>query len=216
MDAAAVAQIASAVFTALAALAALLTVRLARDEMRVARDSLEAETQPIVTDVPRGLFTEEIEWHNLDGTISMKRQDRAEVSVGTSGPEPISSVSVPVRNVGNGPARVGEVTFVSVRGESASGWVGHPVLPSGELTHVGLSAGPNDPGSSVAESIGMAYEDFAVVIDYADASGNPRETVRLHIANGEHPRVTDRRWDGRASDSSSDQPSGPAQRASRS
>src|SRR5215212_9981353 len=83
------AQIASAGFTALAALAALLTVRQARHETRVARDALEAETQPIVTHVPRGLFTQEVEWHNPDGIISMKRRDRSELSVGMFGPEPI-------------------------------------------------------------------------------------------------------------------------------
>jgi hypothetical protein len=197
MDAADVAQIASAAFTALAALAALLTVRQARHETRIAREALEAETQPLITDVPRGLFTEEIEWHNSDGATSMKRRDRSELSVGTSGPEPISSVSVPVRNVGNGPARMGDVTFVSSGGEPARGSVANPVLPPGELTHVGLAAGPDDAGVAVAESIAMAYEDFGVVIAYADASGHPREAVRLQITNGQHPRVTDRRWDSR-------------------
>lgn len=200
MDAADVAQMTSAAFTALAALAALLTVRQARHETRIAREALEAETQPLITDVPRGLFTEEIEWHNSDDTISMKRQDHSELSIGTFGPEPISSVSVPVRNVGNGPARMGDVTFVSSGGDSATGWVANPVLPPGELTQVGLSAGPDDAGVAAAESIAMAYEDFAVVIAYADASGHPREAVRLQITNGQHPRVTDRRWDSRATD----------------
>jgi hypothetical protein len=36
------------------------------------------------------------------------------------------------------------------------GWVASPVLPPGELTHVGLSAGPDDADVAVAESIAMA------------------------------------------------------------
>jgi hypothetical protein len=200
MEAGEIAQISSAVFTALAALAALLTVRHARQERQIARDALEAETQPLIADVPRGLFTEEVEWHEVDGSISMKRRDRSELSVGTFGPEPVSSVRLPVRNVGNGPARIRGVAFLSPGSGLANGWVVNPVLPPGELTHVGLSAGPNDAGVTVAESIAMAYEDFAVVIAYADASGLPREAVRLEVANGQHPHVTDRRWADTASD----------------
>lgn len=73
-------------FTAFAALAALLTVRQGRHETLIAREALEAETQPLLTDVPRGVFTEEREWHNQDGTISMRRHDRSEVDVGSTTP----------------------------------------------------------------------------------------------------------------------------------
>jgi hypothetical protein len=46
----------------------------------------------------------------------------------------------------------------------------------------------------MAESIGMEYQDFAVIIDYADASDRPRGAVRFDIANGQYPHVTARRW----------------------
>jgi hypothetical protein len=200
MDAADVAQIGSAVFTALAALAALLTVRQARHETQISRAALDADTQPLVTDVPRGVFVEEVEWQNLNDSVSLKRQDRSAVSVGTAGPEPSSGATVPVRNVGNGPARITDVTFISHQGDAATGWAANPVLPPGEMTTVGLWAAVGDAGVAVAASIGEAYEDFAVVVAYADAAGHPREAVRLDIANGQHPHITRRRWAQRPSE----------------
>lgn len=200
MDGANIAQTAGAAFTALAALAALLTVRQGRHETRIARAALEAETQPLLTDVPRGIFTEETEWREADGTTTTKRFDRSELSVGASGPELVASVSVPVRNVGNGPARLGDIVIIAADGATAPGWVAHPVLPPGEMTHVGFSAEPDDPDWGVAESVAMAYEDFDLVVAYADASGHPREAVRFHIKNGQHPHVAGRRWAKRASE----------------
>ena len=199
MDAANIAQLASAGFTALAALAALLTVRQSRHETRIASDALEAETQPLITDVPRGLFVEESEWRSPDGTTSIRRRDRSAVSVGVynSGgsdePDPVCVVSIPVRNVGNGPARIQRATFVC-NGCSALGTVGNPVLPSGEMTLVGLDALPDDPDVGVAEDMAMMLENFEVVVEYADAGGRPREAVSLTVSSGEHPHVSDRRW----------------------
>lgn len=60
-----IAELASAVFTAVTAATALVTVRNARSENRIARDALEAQTQPLLTDLPRGLIREEIDWHEL-------------------------------------------------------------------------------------------------------------------------------------------------------
>lgn len=199
MDAADVAQIASAVFTALAALAALLTVRQARHETRISHDALEAETQPLITDVPRGIFIDEVDWHEVDGTMTRKRRDRSELDVGVYGgsepePEPVSVVSVPVRNVGNGPARITDVTFETATGTKAPGSIDNPVLPPGEMTRASIAAGPSDPDVGVAEALAMEYQDFALVVAYGDASGHPREVVRLQVTNGQHPRITTRSW----------------------
>jgi hypothetical protein len=112
MSGADVAQVASTGFAAVSAVAALFTVRHVRSESRVARDAFEAETQPLLTDVPRGVMKEEIDWHEVSGEMSRRLVDRSEISVGTMGPEPIAFASVPVRNVGNGCARIGAVTFV--------------------------------------------------------------------------------------------------------
>ena len=78
-------QAASTGLEAITALAALFTVRHARSESRLARDAFEAQTQPLLTDVPRGLFREEIDWHEASGEMTRRIVDRAEISVGTSG-----------------------------------------------------------------------------------------------------------------------------------
>lgn len=99
------AQVVSTGFAAASACAALWAVWLSRSQSRVAREAFEADTQPLVTDVPRGLFLEETDWHEVSGEITRRVQDKSEISVGTfegAPGEPVASVSVPVRNVGNG------------------------------------------------------------------------------------------------------------------
>ncbi len=68
------------------------------------------------------------------------------------------------------------------------------------MTTVQLWAGAGEPGIAAAASIGETYANFAVVVSYADASGRPREAVRLDVANGQHPHVSGRRWAKRQSD----------------
>jgi hypothetical protein len=188
------AQVASTAFAAASAFAALTTVWLARSQSRVARESFEAQTQPLLTDAPRGLFLEEIDWHEASGEITRRIKDKATISVGTAGPEPIAFASVPVRNVGNGCARISAVAFLLPDGTMAAGRIDNPVVPTGELTHARLDAGPEDDGALVAESIGMAYHDFTVILEYADAGSRPRGAVRIDVANGQYPHVTARRW----------------------
>jgi len=189
-----IAELAGTAFTAVTAATALITVRSARSENRIAGDALEAQTQPLLTDLPRGLIREEIDWHEASGETSRRLVDRAEISVGTSGPEPVSGASVPIRNVGNGCARILDVTFVLPDRSEARGSVSNPVLPPNEWTRVQMYRAPDEEGSTIAEEIGMAYSDFNVVIRYADASGRPRETVRLEITNGQYPYVSERSW----------------------
>ena len=90
----------------------MLTVRHIRVESRIARDAFEAETEPLLADVPRGVMKEEINWHEASGEMPRRLVDKSEIDVGTMGSEPIAFVSVPVRNVGNGCARVRTVTAV--------------------------------------------------------------------------------------------------------
>lgn len=194
MNAADVAQLASAAFTAVTASAALITVRQARADRQIALDAYQAETQPLITDLPYGLVREEIDWHEASGKLSKRTIDKAEISVGVAGPEPIAGATVPIRNVGNGAARITSVAFGLADGSEAFGDVRNPVLPANELTHASFRRGPTDEDVALAESIGMEYQNFSVIISYADASSRPREAVRLDIVNGERPHVSDRRW----------------------
>lgn len=189
-----IAQVASTAFAAVSACAALGTVWLSRSQSRVAREAFEADTQPLLTDAPRGRFLEEIDWHEASGETTRRMKDKAQIGVGTAGSEPIAFASVPVRNVGNGCARVGAVTFLLEDGSSASGRMDNPVLPSGELTYARLDAAPEDVGVAIAAAIAIEYQDFAVLLDYADAASRPSGAVRLDVANGRYPHITQRRW----------------------
>jgi len=191
------AQVVSTGFAAVSACAALGTVWLSRSQSRVAREAFDADTQPLLTDVPRGVYLEQADWHEASGEITQRTHDKAEIDVGVFGNargEPIASGTVPVRNVGNGCARIGVVTFLLADYSQAAGCVDNPVLPSGEMTYVRLQASPEDDGVRVAESIAMEYRDFAVVLDYADAASRPTGAVRLDVANGQYPRITGRHW----------------------
>lgn len=194
MTGASSAQVASTAFAAASAFAALTTVWLSRSQSRIAREALEADTQPLLTDAPRGLFLEEIDWHEASGKMTRRIEDRATIKVGNVGPEPVGFASVPIRNVGNGCARINTVVFRLADGREAGGRVDNPVLPAKELTHARIDAGPDDDGADVAESIGLEYQDFAVLLNYADVGGRLRGALRIDIANGQYPHVTVRRW----------------------
>jgi hypothetical protein len=187
VDAGAVAQIGSAVFTAITATAALLAIRQAKQQTRTNREALETETQPLITDVPRGLRQEA---RGLDARTRQPTgwEDAGQIHIGTSGAEPLCSASVPVRNVGNGTARIDTITFKAYDGE-APGSVNSPVVPPGEITRVNLACLPGEAGSLAAESIALELRDFSIVIDYSDASGRHRGSLRLDVANGQYPYV---------------------------
>lgn len=126
--------------------------------------------------------------------MTKRMVDRAEISVGSAGPEPVAGATVPIRNVGNGAARITSVTFRLADGSEALGDVRNPVVPPNEITFASFWRDTGEDDGAMAEAIGMVYENFDVIICYADASGRPRETVRLAIVNGEHPRVAEREW----------------------
>jgi hypothetical protein len=192
MDAGSTAQIASAIFTAITATAALLAIRQAKQQTLTGREALETQTQPLLTDVPRGRLQEPRGLDvRLGGPTSLK--DAGEIQIGTSGPEPICSASVPIRNVGNGTARIDMITFETYDGH-APGSANSPVIPSGEISRVYLHRLPNDTSSLAAESIAIELRDFSVRIDYSDASGRHRGRLQLDIANGQYPYVRDRAW----------------------
>jgi hypothetical protein len=192
MNAGGIAELFSAAFTAATASAALLAIRQAKQQTQTAREALEAQTQPLLTDVPRGRLQVPRSLDPDSGQPSALR-DAGKIDIGTSGPEPLCSASVPIRNVGNGTARIDAITFKTYDGE-APGTIGSPVIPPGELGRVSLQCLPHDDGSLAAESIAIELQDFSILIDYSDASGRPRESLQLDIANGQYPHVCDRKW----------------------
>lgn len=149
---------------------------IARQQNETARDALEAQTQPLLTEVPRGRSRSPT-WYDDETGKPRHWRDDAEIMVGAGGgPEVYATAYVPVWNVGNGAARIQEVTF-RTSGEEAHGRAENPILPPGEVTRVLIAAAEDDAGFRVAASIGMEYENFSVQVSYADASGRPRGTL---------------------------------------
>ncbi len=133
-DWAEVAQVASAGFTAIAAGAALRTVRHAQSQSESALDAVEAQTQPLIAPVPWGLY------RKAEYARGVEDRDPAEISVGVySTPDGQGELGawVPIRNVGNGAARLRHARFV-VGSEALVGEPENLVLPSNELTRVGF------------------------------------------------------------------------------
>jgi hypothetical protein len=120
-------------------------------------------------------------------------RDAGEINIGTSGPEPLCSASVPIRNVGNGTARIDAITFKTYDGD-APGSIGSPLIPPGEIGRASLDSLPHEDGILAAESIAIELRDFSILIDYSDSSGRPRGSLRLDVANGQYPHVRDRKW----------------------
>jgi hypothetical protein len=192
MDAGSVSQVASAIFTASTATVAFLAMFQAKQQTQMAREALETQTQPLLADVPRGRLQEPVRVDARPGE-STSVKDAGEIRVSASGDEPLCSVSVPIRNVGNGTARVNAITFMTPDGD-IQGSVDSPVIPPREISRAHLDSLPTDLGSLAAESIAIERQNFSVLIDYSDASGRRRGSLRLDIANGARPHVKDRDW----------------------
>jgi hypothetical protein len=185
------AQVGSAFFTAVAALAALRTVKHADTQNETARATLEASTRPLIAEVPYGLYRKQIEWRTADGKVEPRWEDLSDVNVGTytsskGGPE--FGASLPIRNVGSGVARIERAEFRVAEG-SIEARPFNVLLPPGELTRVGFIVGEGHPDLAVAETIAIEYEDFTATIAYSAAVGESTGTVELRVINGDSPYV---------------------------
>jgi hypothetical protein len=192
MDAGSTAQVFSAGFTAVTATAALLAIWQARQQTQTAREALETQTQPLLSDVPPRRFHEPRALDIQSGQPTSWR-DAGAIDIGNAGREPLCFASVPIRNVGTGTARIDMVTFSTQDGD-ISGSVSSPVIPPTEIGTLSMDRLPDDAGGVIAESIALEFSDFSVLVDYSDASGRHRGSLRLDIANGQYPYVRDRVW----------------------
>jgi hypothetical protein len=185
------AQVGSAFFTALAALAALRTVQHAEAQNETARATLEASTRPLIAEVPYGIYRKQVDWQTLDGEVEVRWEDLSDVNVGTYTSrkgEPEFGASLPIRNVGAGVARIERAEF-QVSNGSIEARPFNVVLPPGELTRVGFIVGEGHPDLAIAEAIATEYQDFTARITYSAAVGEATGTTELRVINGQSPYV---------------------------
>ena len=186
--------------------AALQQVELGQKTLEQERAALQASIRPLVVDVPSGMYWRENdqEMWRFDG----KRTDMGEITwIKTLEYPEVVVLTVPVRNIGPGPAFIKGVQLMSgsedlstpdgtpifdrwMQGKEGRGifsqpFIDHEVIPTGEMARITFSVG--DP-----ESTGVLTKDFAVVVKYSDLSGAQRtqtvirfSTVEPHQPPGE-------------------------------
>jgi hypothetical protein len=156
-------------------------LELAREQNETAREALEAQTAPLLANVPWGLERKATRYLPTTGEeMDFKDSSRVTVSQVTHRDEPRVEISVPFRNVGNGVAIITSVQ-VMIGGLLFDGVPSVPVLPPSELAIAHVDAGRADPVFDRGLSLGLEGVDFAVIVGYGDAAGNPRGAISLDV-----------------------------------
>jgi hypothetical protein len=144
---------------------------LARQQNATAEATLAAQTQPLLTSLPPGVFRDTITWRTEGGEERESTRDAAHIEVA-----PIHGIAVPIRNVGTGIALIQSVSFWF--GEwDATGNARNTALPPGEWTMATLAV---DRESDFAIDV-AALNNLSVTLGYADVGGVSRGFVRLDV-----------------------------------
>lgn len=154
---------------------------LAREQNQTAREALEAQTAPLLANIPWGLERKATRYIPDTGEEKNFRDlSHVTVSQVTYRDEPRVEISVPFRNIGNGVAIVTSVQ-VMIGGLIFGGVPSTPVLPPSELAIAHVDAGRADPVFNRGLSLALEGVDFAVVVGYSDAAYNPRGAISLDV-----------------------------------
>lgn len=164
---------------------ALQDLALAREQNETLRETLDSQTAPVLTKVPWGLKRKPTSFIVSTGEgTSFEDASEITVSQGTTPrygqDEPRVSIEVPFRNVGNGVAFITSV-HVMIGGQLFDGTAGAPIVAPGEFDAAMLDVGRESPAFDYGISLEQEGVDFAVVIGYADAGGNPRGAISLDV-----------------------------------
>ena len=141
------------------------------DLVRVARAELAASFLPLLASVPQ---------HHLDSLLD---RDIDRMVLVHDKLEDHLTVSVPIRNVGRGPALIKEARLVSIDGSSSDveAAPSHFVLPTGETTVImARKTGEDDEQDQLL--IQLLNDDFRVVVRYSDVTGDQRMQTALYVS----------------------------------
>jgi hypothetical protein len=156
-------------------------IELARQQNLTAKTALDAQTAPVLSSVPQGIDREAV-WRRAGSGEPASFRDAAEVIVSSasSPDEPVVTLSIPFRNVGNGVAFITSVG-VMIGGEVFDAQSRSPIVAPGEISRAWLQAGRSHSAFEHALSLALEGQDFAALIGYADAGGNPRGAISLDV-----------------------------------
>jgi hypothetical protein len=102
-----------------------------------------------------------------------------------------ANITVPFRNVGNGPAVINTVTVVLADGHELAGHPSTPVVPSSEIASAEVTIFPDVEGYDAVHSALTNRASFSVLIAYGDARGEPFGAMRMDIAPLKRPPDSD-------------------------
>jgi hypothetical protein len=139
----------------------------ADDQLRLAREALEASIRPAITYVPQ-------DPSHPDSDLGPERQVKAGLAL-----PGIVFFSVPIRNVGPGPAFI-QRAYLEGKGGKTDAYLKHLVLPSGEITQIYGSARPGD--SDLLAVAAVVENNFKVGVRYTDVNGGQRTQTVIGVA----------------------------------
>lgn len=152
-------------------------VTAAQEQAQTARRALAAQTQPLLSAVPRGMPRyRHDEFRHDEFRREVVGADAADVDA-TFDPDRGGVITVPFRNIGNAVAVINAVMFWMHDGGSEAN-AEETALPPGEITRARLEL----PSTSrFGDEVVLAKTNLSVVVTYGDAAGEPRGATRLDV-----------------------------------
>lgn len=163
---------------------------------RAAEQNVEAQTRPLLLDVPYAPYTNHDHEIALPNGTTVSSAWRGEVLANAGE----GWLIFPVRNVGKGVARIDRMHAYFNRRQDYGLYAHRSILPPNEETHIGLRVVEGDPGAR--EALGQAIKGlppFHVTVHYTDLAGGQGEyasfdlgptgaSARLQVLHVEHGR----------------------------
>jgi hypothetical protein len=157
-------------------------LEIAREQTETAREALQAQTAPILANVPWGLKREATRYLEETGEErNFRDASRISVSQGAdNNNQQVVWIEVPFRNVGNGVAIITSAQ-VMIGGVVFETSASVPILPPGEIGCVQVDAHEADTIFERALSLAVDGVDFAAIVGFADAGGTPRGAISMDV-----------------------------------
>jgi hypothetical protein len=163
--------------------AAVDQLDLGREQLEQERRALLASVRPLLVDVPLGAFLrgdrQTGTYGHDQGSVTWIRDLRLQSY----------RLSVPIRNIGNGPAFIRQTLFATGPTQVFEGKVDRRVLAADELGNALLNVTQAEPNHSVMDAaFQQAVGHIAVGVKYSDLSGDQRWQSVLHVVRTAGPQ----------------------------
>ena len=166
---------------------AVLSILSSRASLSQEREALQASVRPVIVDVPMGVY---MTGEKRMGKYRTASSDRGLIVFARVHDESLF-LSVPIRNIGAGPAFVDQAWLGMPKAGTVVN-VDHQVIPANELAEVWIEL---PKSSHLHESLGKAHlsGEYWVRVNYFDLSGRQRfQTVIQIVTKASGPEQRER------------------------